>query len=88
MRDQERDRRKPEIRGLFRLGGDYIFLLDDDDQFLADRFHCSLSLLRSGQYDAVLERTLRVYADEAGLPYETGPASNHCRRLYLFDHWR
>ena len=65
---------KARNQGVFSAGGDYIFLLDDDDQFLADRFHRSLSLLRSGQYDAVLERTLRVYADEAGLPYETGPA--------------
>ena len=36
MRDQERDRRKPN-QGILSAGGDYIFLLDDDDQFLADR---------------------------------------------------
>ena len=63
-------------QGILSAGGDYIFLLDDDDQFLTHRFRRSLPLLRSGRYDAVLERTLRVYADGRNVPYVTGPAEH------------
>jgi glycosyltransferase involved in cell wall biosynthesis len=52
-----------------------LFLLDDDDEFLPERFSRSLPLLESGSADAVLERAIREREVHDGRPssFETGP---------------
>jgi len=60
--------------GVAAAKGAYIYFLDDDDQFLPNRFERSLPLLRTGICDAVLERTNRVFADGSNRPsYISGP---------------
>jgi glycosyltransferase involved in cell wall biosynthesis len=77
MRTCTRPGRGPAVarnRGVASARGRYIYLLDDDDQFLPNRFARSLPLLRSGKYDVILERTLRVFNDGLGRePYISGP---------------
>ena len=55
--------------------GRFLYFLDDDDLFLPGRFQASLQFLRAGQYEAVLERTLRVDSSEKMEAFETGPAA-------------
>jgi len=66
---------KSRNQGTYAARGKYIFFLDDDDQFLPNRFDRCLELLRSGRYDAVLEKTLRIPMEGSGRePFLTGPA--------------
>lgn len=63
--------------GIFLAVGDLIYLLDDDDEFLPNRFQQSLNLLRSGEADVVLEPSLRVYVNDPSKdPFITGPYGN------------
>ena len=61
-------------QGIRMATADAIYLLDDDDKFLPNRFETSLPLMRSGNFDVVLENALREYVDGSGRPaYVTGP---------------
>ena len=61
-------------QGVRASKGRFIYLIDDDDQFLENRFERSLPLLKSDAYDAVLERTICVFADGSNrASYVSGP---------------
>ena len=61
-------------QGICAAHGDLIYILDDDDQFLSNRFERSLEIFRSGNADVVLELSLRCYDDSSGRPpFITGP---------------
>ena len=54
--------------------GDLVYLLDDDDTFLPNRFDNSLGLLADRAFNVVLEPSLRVYLDASShSPFITGP---------------
>lgn len=60
--------------GIRQSRSEIIYLLDDDDEFLPNRFGESLCLLKNGEADAVFEPSLRVnVADEQKEEYITGP---------------
>ena len=60
--------------GICSAQGGLIYLLDDDDQFLPNRFQKSVGLLGSGNSDVVFERSPRCYDDGSGrASYVTGP---------------
>ena len=56
----------------------FLYLLDDDDEFLVNRFDRSLPLLESGRADVVLERAFRHRIDSRGEleTVETGPSDD------------
>lgn len=59
--------------GIADARGQFIFFLDDDDEFLPNRFEVCLPLLRSGEWDGICEHTIRVYADGSKPSFVTGP---------------
>jgi glycosyltransferase involved in cell wall biosynthesis len=66
-------------QGVRAAKGQFVYLLDDDDQFLEGRFKRSLPLLRSGNFDAVFERTRREFSDGSGRKsYLHGPDGRVC----------
>lgn len=64
-------------QGIKCATGNLIFLLDDDDSFLPNRFKTSVDLLTNSGYDAVFEPSLRVHVDSPEKPsFITGPFGN------------
>lgn len=60
--------------GIMNAQGRIIYLLDDDDQFLHNRFLQSLPIFHKGESNVVLEKSLRCFDDGSGRPsYITGP---------------
>lgn len=71
-------------QGVRYARGEYIYLLDDDDAFLPNRFCRSLWLLRDGGVDGVLERT-RFVGRDVGSKGEEGPAVRVGPNEHLHD---
>lgn len=64
-------------QGIKQARGEFIYLLDDDDAFLPNRFKNSIRLLTEEGYDVVLEPSLREYMKDPKKPsYITGPYGN------------
>ena len=65
-------------QGIRDARGELIFLLDDDDTYLTNRFKASIGLLTEGGYDVVFEPSLRVFVNEPKRPsFITGPEGQH-----------
>lgn len=61
-------------QGIKQARGELVYLLDDDDAFLPNRFNNSIRLLSKEGYDVVLEPSLREYVNQPEKPsFITGP---------------
>lgn len=64
-------------QGIRDARGVLIYLLDDDDAYLSNRFVKSVRLLTQENFDVVLEPSLRVFINDPTKPsYVTGPYGN------------
>lgn len=70
--------------GITNTASEFIYLLDDDDQFLPNRFAQSLPLLRTGKFNIVLENSLREYDDGSDkASYITGPYHTELKPFFF-----
>ena len=62
--------------GIFSARGDYVFLLDDDDEYRPNRFRSVLSILRENPVDAVFQRSDWVEIGTMRSLYSSGPTQD------------
>ncbi len=61
--------------GVKQSRGKYVYFLDDDDYYFPNRFVKSLDILRSGQWDCVLESVVREMDSKPGVTTTSGPVN-------------
>lgn len=68
--------------GVLSTNAEFIYFLDDDDEFTENRFQNSLSLFANNEADAVFERCLRLYRNQDS--QATGPYESQYKNPFYF----
>ena len=68
--------------GVLSTNAEFIYFLDDDDEFTENRFKKSLSLFANNEADAIFERCLRLYRNQDS--QVTGPYESQCKDPFFF----